>query len=134
VKVPTPVKAEIEGVVSHALGRSAVSVRSANSTASTVDVQLRDTRGLPLVGRTALSANSSASNSSNAVSSQGSNPNLVAQHVQQQRLGALAAALDAGDAVGKLMAQMMLGSSAGNSGLTSGASSGAVSSANLRKR
>jgi hypothetical protein len=46
---------------------------------------------------------------------------------QQQRLGALAAALDAGDAVGKLMAQMMLGGG-------SGSSSGVSSAANLRKR
>jgi hypothetical protein len=49
---------------------------------------------------------------------------------QQQRLGALAAALDAGDAVGKLMAQMMLG----GSGPSSGHSSGVSSAANLRKR
>lgn len=42
---------------------------------------------------------------------------------QMQRLGALAAALEAGDAVGKLMAQMMLGgnSNAGNAGNATGA-------------
>jgi hypothetical protein len=78
----------------------------------------------------ALSTDSSASNSTagsgNAAASSG-----TPAGTHHQRLGALAAALDAGDAVGKLMAQMMLG---GGSGPASGQSSGVSSTANLRKR
>jgi len=128
-KLSTPVHRELESVISHAKRRSldGKSMHS-GSTASTVNVQVSHANNTNHTNNTnnnvndlesADSANNSGStNSNNASSINTHNTNntnnttntttSTPAESQAQRLGALAAAFEAGDAVGKLMAQMML--------------------------
>ena len=128
-----------EGGISSSANRSSGETRSSlsmhsSSTTSTINMHRHSSRApsqplLPENRLGSLSVNSSTSTSSTALSGmvEGASPAIDPASrnnsnttsasapqlpLQQQRLGALAAALDAGDAVGNLMAQMMLGKAA----------------------
>ena len=80
-------------------------VESVEATTSSLNVEV-NTNAINNV-----STSNIAQNTAVGLQGQGQGPQQQHQqgHIQMQRLGALAAALDAGDAVGKLMAQMMIG-------------------------
>ncbi len=114
-KLSTPVHRELESVMNLAKRREknilsgTNAERSANSSISTVNMQrkqpLSSIPGASL-GGTSNDKIANASLSSNSTLGSGSAASPAES--QAQRLNALAAAFDAGDAVGKLMAQMML--------------------------
>ena len=112
-KLSTPVHRELENVMNLAKRREKNALsgtnadRSANSSISTVNMQRK--QPLSSISSANLDGTSNdklanASLSSNSTIGSAASP----AESQAQRLSALAAAFDAGDAVGKLMAQMML--------------------------
>jgi hypothetical protein len=123
-EVSPPVREQIEGVVAQALSRTA-----ASSTASTPVLHRTHLVGASAAGAVASDRDSSGASTPTSQPV----PAQSAQQQLQQRLGALAAALDAGDAVGKLMANMVMSAGASGAGSTN-SSLKPGNAANPRKR
>ena len=114
-KLSTPVQRELESVMNHAKRREKIALsgtnadRSANSSISTVNMQRKQPlSSIPSANLDGTSNDKLANVSLSSNSTIGSGSAASPAESQAQRLSALAAAFDAGDAVGKLMAQMML--------------------------
>lgn len=114
-KLSTPVHRELESVMNQAKRREKNALsgtnadRSANSSISTVNMQRKQPlSSIPSASLDGTNNEKIANASLSSNSTIGSGSSASPAESQAQRLSALAAAFDAGDAVGKLMAQMML--------------------------